>query len=109
LRDLGAQIVETLGESVTHFICSGTSFRRNSKRAQAAELLDVPVVSPLWIEKCRESGTKVNEEEFLVSLTSQVTNKSSSQSSKNSQENVRLLEPVASKAASLHSVDSSFF
>lgn len=109
MRDLGAQIVETLGESVTHFICSGASFRRNSKRAQAAVLLDVPVVSPLWIEKCRESGTKVNEEEFLVSLTSQVTNKSSSQSSKNVQENVRLLEPVASKAASLHSVDSSFF
>ena len=51
----------------------------------------------------------MNEVEFLVSLTSEVTNKSSSQSAKNTQDNVRLLEPVASKAASLHSVDSSFF
>ena len=106
MRDLGAQIAETLGESVTHFVCSGTSFRRNLKRVQAAELLDIPVVSPLWIEKCRESGTKVDEEDFLISRIS--ANKS--ESAKNApQKNVSLIEPVASKAASLHSVDSSFF
>jgi hypothetical protein len=39
----------------------------NMKIVKAAEFMDIIVVSPLWVEQCRESGKRVPEEGFIVS------------------------------------------
>lgn len=67
--------------------------------------MDVPVVSPLWVERCRELGEKIDEADFLI-LSSSAANK---EEAKAVSSNNRVEEPVASKASSLQSVDSSFF
>jgi len=64
LQDLGAQ-VESGGirMGLTHMIWSNG----NIKMVKAAEFMDVIVVSPLWVEQCREAGKRVPEEGFIVS------------------------------------------
>jgi hypothetical protein len=49
---------------LTHMIWSNG----NQKHVQAAEFMDIKVVSPLWVEQCHESGKKVPEEDFIVNL-----------------------------------------
>ena len=63
LRALGATIAESFGENCTHLVWSNASERRLA----AAGIFGIPIVSPLWIENCNESGTKVNEKDFAVS------------------------------------------
>lgn len=48
---------------LTHMIWSNG----NMKIVKAAEFMDIIVVSPLWVEQCRESGKRVPEEGFIVS------------------------------------------
>jgi hypothetical protein len=63
LRSLGAQ-VETGGirMGLTHMIWSNG----NIKMVKAAEFMDIIVVSPLWVEQCRESAKLVPVEDFIV-------------------------------------------
>ena len=62
LRALGATIAESFGENCTHLVWSNASERRLA----AAGIFGIPIVSPLWIENCNESGTKVDESDFAV-------------------------------------------
>lgn len=40
----------------------------NPKFVPAAQLMDIVVVSPLWVEQCREARARVDESEFAVSV-----------------------------------------
>ena len=51
------------------FVCLATTVwsNGNMKHVQAAGYMDITVVSPLWVEQCRESCKIVPTEDFLVS------------------------------------------
>lgn len=102
IRKLGAKVAETLCESVTHFICSKSSLSKNPKRARAADLMDIPVVTPLWIQRCQEAGSKVDEVDYLL------LSKSPAESATVPKKDP-VKEPVEMKAAACKSVDSSHF
>lgn len=60
LISLGATIESSFGDNCTHLIWSNGLSRRNF----VASMLGIYVVSPLWIEQCKESGTKWPEADF---------------------------------------------
>lgn len=62
LLELGATTQESINLNLTHVIWS----YGNPKLLKAARALEIPVVSPLWVEQCREAGRKVDENDFLV-------------------------------------------
>ena len=72
LRRLGAEVARGLGSEVTHVVW------KNGTRAQWKQISDlrlkqaetglkmVKLVSPLWVEACRETRRRVNETTYLV-------------------------------------------
>lgn len=68
----------------------------NMKHLRAAEFMDIVVVSPLWVEQCRESNSKAPEKDFLVTAENATfsTNRST------------VSEPVPDAANSLPEPDS---
>jgi len=60
IRELGGTVEATFGEDCTHLIWS----HGLSKRFKTAQYMDVKVVSPLWIDQCRQAKKKVPEEDF---------------------------------------------
>ena len=64
LVSLGAAIESSFGDNCTHLIWSNGT----SNRIKVAELLNIFVVSPLWIEQCKESGTRWPEKNFSCNL-----------------------------------------
>ena len=64
LVGLGATISRSLGETITHYIASNAS----PSRLLAAHLLNIWVLSPLWVEQCKEAHLKVAETDFELSL-----------------------------------------
>ena len=65
LQGLGATVDPVFKMGLTHMIWSNG----NMKHVKAAEYMDIVVVSPLWVENCRESGTRVPESDFAVNPT----------------------------------------
>eukprot|EP01041_Mallomonas_annulata_P003430 gene3429-6807_t len=66
-----AKVLQSLGATVeygglrmglTHLIWSNG----NLKHVRAAQLMDIIVVSPLWVEKCRDLNNHVDETDYLV-------------------------------------------
>ena len=63
IESMGGIVEDTFGEHCTHLIWShGTS-----KRMKLAAIMDIYVVSPLWIEQCRQAKKRVSELDFLAS------------------------------------------
>jgi hypothetical protein len=62
LKSLGATISESFGESTTHLIWSNGT----AKRLAAAVILDVTVILPGWIEKCKQTGKRCEEADYIV-------------------------------------------
>lgn len=63
LQQLGATVDPVFKMGLTHMIWSNG----NLKHIKAAEFMDIIVVSPLWVENCRESGKMVPENDFEIS------------------------------------------
>lgn len=101
LKQLGATVSENYSEGLTHLITTNGS----SKRALAAEIFNIKVVSPLWVHNCAESGKRVPENDFLLS---------SSNSKEDKYTNVKnmvppIREPRINEIHSSRNVDSPFF
>jgi hypothetical protein len=45
----------------------------NLKHLRAAEFMDITIVSPLWVEQCREAGRKAPEKDFLITSENVIT------------------------------------
>jgi hypothetical protein len=63
LQHLGATVDPVFKMGLTHMIWSNG----NLKHVKAAEFMDITVVSPLWVENCREAGKMVSAADFVVS------------------------------------------
>jgi hypothetical protein len=64
-QELGATVERGgLRFGLSHMIWS----HGNPKLVHAAQLMDIVVVSPLWVEQCREARARVSEAEFCVSV-----------------------------------------
>jgi hypothetical protein len=62
-QELGATVERGgLRFGLSHMIWS----HGNPKLVRAAQLMDIVVVSPLWVEQCREARARVNEADFYV-------------------------------------------
>ena len=59
---LGATVSSSLGEDITHFVCSNGS----TARLAASIVLSIKVVGPSWIEKCKKESKKVDESGHAV-------------------------------------------
>lgn len=59
---LGATVSSSLGEGITHYICSNGS----TARLAASIVLSIKVVGPSWIEKCKKESKKVDESGHAV-------------------------------------------
>ena len=59
---LGATVSSSLGEDITHFVCSNGS----TARLAASIVLSIKVVGPSWIEKCKKEGKKIDESGHAV-------------------------------------------
>lgn len=64
LQDLGAEITDHISEKVTHYICSNVS----PTKMAVARLLKIHILSPLWIEQCRQLGAKAHEADFEYNI-----------------------------------------
>jgi len=96
LVELGAQIAESFGENCQVLVYSNGE----SKRLKAAAAFDVPVVSTLWVEQCRESNSKASCDDFLITAATA--------SISNVKEN-KVMEPVIDQVSKLRNIDSPFF
>ena len=63
IESLGGVIDDVFSEELTHLIFSNGKY---PKRLKAAESFDVYVVSPLWIEQCKQAKKRVSEDDFLI-------------------------------------------
>lgn len=54
---MGATVSASLGEGITHYVCSNGS----KARIAASIVLGIKIVRPSWIEKCKKVGKKVDE------------------------------------------------
>lgn len=99
LISLGATVSKSLAEGITHFVTSNSS----KKRIMAAELMDILVVSPLWLEQCKESGEKVPEEDFLFSAISSKSNNLPTKTP------IKIVEPVLVQRTEIRSIDDPYF
>jgi hypothetical protein len=99
LRSMGATISDVFGDHLTHYICMNS----DTKRARLAPMMGIQVVSPLWIEQCKESQQKVPENDFLIEATAK-ENVAPSTSSR-----PLLREPRLGEVASRRDVNSPFF
>lgn len=111
LEELGASISPQLSETVTHFVTSNANLRR----VIAAELMGVMVVSPLWVEQCREAQQRVPESDFNYLSMAQRENMNRwlqslpvSQST-GSSGHTAPVEPMPRRASLDRSIDSPFF
>jgi hypothetical protein len=68
----------------------------NMKHLRAAEFMDITVVSPLWVDQCRESNSKAPENDFLVTAENVTVSMSRS----------KVSEPVPDAANALPEPDS---
>lgn len=68
----------------------------NMKHLRAAEFMDITVVSPLWVDQCRESNSKAPENDFLVTAENATVSMSRS----------KVSEPVPDAANALPEPDS---
>ena len=96
LVELGAQIAPSFGESCQVLVYSNGE----SKRLKAAAVFDVPVVSTLWVEQCRESNSKASVDDFLITAATA--------SISNVKEN-KVVEPIIDQVSKLRNIDSPFF
>ena len=99
MLSLGALVEDSLRLELTHFIWSNGSI----KHVKAAELMDIKVLSPLWVECCVKTWSHVPESEYIVEST---------QLSRNSVLNINALprnDTVVGQAKSLREPDSPFF
>jgi hypothetical protein len=62
LKELGAEIHDCLSEKVTHYICSNA----DERKIAVAKLMNIHVVSPLWVERCIQTRSKQLEKDFLL-------------------------------------------
>jgi hypothetical protein len=62
LKSLGAKIAVTFGETVTHLVWSNGTH----SRLAAAIVLGIKVVSPGWINECKQCQNKVDESDYTV-------------------------------------------
>eukprot|EP01031_Cornospumella_fuschlensis_P029483 gene29483-35583_t len=60
---MGGEIKTMLAKDVTHYICSNV----DDRDTLAAQLMNIHVVSPLWISQCMDSEQRVPEKDFAVS------------------------------------------
>lgn len=95
LETLGATVDPVFKMGLTHMIWSNG----NLKHVKAAEFMDIVVVSPLWVENCREAGRKVAESDFFINPDS-----NSAGPSKKS-----IVEPLVKPASSIREPDSPSF
>jgi hypothetical protein len=104
---MGATIESTFGEQLTHYITSSFS----SKRVTAAKLMDINVVSPLWIEQCRELQCRAPEVDFCVNPDTRAAPSSTATSMMAEHRGPAAAIPVPepTKAYSLRSIDSPHF
>ncbi len=70
----------------------------------AAELMDILVVSPLWLEQCKEAGSRVPEEDFLVSA---IENGSSNKLPTKTP--VKVVEPKAHRPELMRDINDPFY
>lgn len=66
------------------------------KHLKAAEIMDIIVVSPLWIEQCQESKSKAPESDFLITSDSVIITEKKS----------KIIEPIPDVANNLPEPDS---
>ena len=70
IESLGGAVDDVFSEELTHLIFSNGKY---PKRLKAAESFDVYVVSPLWIEQCKQAKKRVSEDDFLITSSSFLT------------------------------------
>ena len=69
IESLAGLVEASFGEDCTHLIWS----HGLSKRHMTAKIMDIFVVSPLWIEQCKQAKKRVSETDFLASSVSTFT------------------------------------
>ena len=84
---------------LSHFVWSNGSV----KHVKAAEFMDILVVSPLWVERCKMSCYRVPESDYLVDSDSITSNSMTNQNGEGIQES------VSGQAKALREPDSPFF
>ena len=62
LKSLGAVIMDSFSDEITHFVCSNAS----AKRLKAAAIFEVAVVNPSWVQSCLQTGKRACEEDFAL-------------------------------------------
>jgi hypothetical protein len=103
LHSLGAITSQVLHENLTHYVCENVSI----KRILAARLLNVTVVSPLWIAACRDAAQRVEEVDF--GLTSELVELIASIDGSSADVVPVMSEPAAQLTNALRALDSPFF
>jgi hypothetical protein len=73
----------------------------NLKHLRAAEFMDIAVVSPLWVEQCRESSSKAAEKDFLITADNVIAPTEGAKTKP-----ARVSEPTPDAANSLPEPDS---
>ncbi|KAK9765595.1 protein kinase activating protein dpb11 [Basidiobolus ranarum] len=63
-RELGAQCAWIFDESCTHLIHQGSKVAENFKDFKLAKQKGKMIVSPLWLQKCKELRARVDERDY---------------------------------------------
>ncbi|KAJ1975271.1 protein kinase activating protein dpb11 [Dimargaris verticillata] len=60
-RQLGAQVVWSLGSTCTHYVHQGSRTTEGFKEFRQAKKMGLPIVSPWWLYRCYEEGRRLPE------------------------------------------------
>ncbi|KAJ1969226.1 protein kinase activating protein dpb11, partial [Dimargaris xerosporica] len=60
-RQLGAQVVWSLGSTCTHYVHQGSRATEGFKEFRQAKKMSLPIVSPWWLYRCYEEGQRLPE------------------------------------------------
>ena len=88
-------------------MCSNAS----TKRLKAAEIFEIAVVNPLWVENCLRSGTRVSEADFAVGQELGIgsTSAATAEASTLSSLQRKSIEPVVDEEKSLRRLSSPHY
>ncbi|RYH18245.1 BRCT domain-containing protein, partial [archaeon] len=104
---MGGEMKSILAKDVTHYICSNV----DDRDTLAAQLMNIHVVSPLWVTQCMESEQRASEEDFSIStaLLRKVEEWIGPGRYHLADRPARLSEPIPNRAQSGRSLDSPSF
>ncbi|KAF9581701.1 DNA topoisomerase 2-binding protein 1 [Lunasporangiospora selenospora] len=64
IQDLGARLLTSYDSSATHFVHKGKATPQVQRDLRASKRDGLIVVSPTWLERCKETGLRENERDY---------------------------------------------